>query len=83
MRTLDEGYPMLKAPWGTTGDNTLVYRATFPAGSLNANAINETCLLNGNEAASNSFTYAQITPSVNVAAFDTLQIVWEVTFLGQ
>jgi hypothetical protein len=83
MKALDEGYPLLKAAWGTTGDNTLVYRATFAAGLLNANGINETCLLNGNQPASNCFCYAQVTPTVNVTANDTLQIVWEVAFLGQ
>jgi hypothetical protein len=45
---LDAGYPTLKATWGATGDTTLMYRASFAAGALNANGINEACLLNGN-----------------------------------
>jgi hypothetical protein len=83
MKALDSGYPALKAAWGSTGDTTLVYRATFAAGALNANGINEACLLNGNSASSNCLAYAQITPVVNVTSSDTLQIQWEITILGQ
>ena len=83
MRALDSDFPALKAAWGITGDTTVTYRATFGAGSLNANGINETCLLNGNNVSADCLAYAQITPSVNVTASDTLQIVWEITILGQ
>jgi hypothetical protein len=83
MKALDSGYPALKAAWGSTGDTTLTYRATFDAGALNANGINEACLLTGNGATANCLAYAQITPSVNVTASDTLQILWEITILGQ
>jgi hypothetical protein len=83
MKELDGGYPVLKAEWGAQGDNTLIYRATFEAGRLNANGINEAALLNGNAITSNCLAYAQITPSANVTSTDTLQIVWEITFLGQ
>jgi hypothetical protein len=83
MRALDNGYPVLKAEWGSTGDTTVTYRATFAAGVLNANGINEACLLNGNDINANCLAYAQITPSVNVTASDTLQILWEITILGQ
>jgi hypothetical protein len=83
MRTLDSGYPALKAAWGSTGDTTITYRATFAAGSLNANGINEACLLNGNSDSANCLAYAQITPAVNVTSSDTLQILWEITILGQ
>jgi hypothetical protein len=83
MKTLDSGYPALKAAWGSTGDTTITYRATFAAGALNANGINEACLLNGNATASISLAYAQITPAVNVTSSDTLQIQWEITILGQ
>ena len=83
MRTLDSGYPALKAAWGSSGDTTVTYRATFAAGTLNANGINEACLLNGNAAGSNCLAYAQINPSVNVTSSDTLQILWEITILGQ
>jgi hypothetical protein len=83
MQALDSGYPALKAAWGSTGDTTVTYRATFAAGALNANGINETCLLNGNDGSANCLAYAQITPAVNVTSSDTLQILWEITILGQ
>jgi hypothetical protein len=94
MRALDAGFPALKAAWGSTGDTTVTYRATFAAGALNANGINEACLLNangvneacllnGNGTSANCLAYAQINPSVNVTASDTLQVLWEITILGQ
>jgi hypothetical protein len=83
MKLLDSGYPALKAAWGSAGDTTVIYRATFAAGALNANGINEACLLNGNGTSANCLAYAQITPAVNVTAADTLQILWEITILGQ
>jgi hypothetical protein len=83
MKLLDSGYPALKAAWGSTGDTTITYRATFAAGSLAANGINEACLLNGNSGSANCLAYAQITPAVNVTSSDTLQILWEITILGQ
>ena len=83
MVQIDGGYPMLKAEWGNLGDNTVLYRATFTAGKLNANGINEACLLNGSLDSSACLAYAQITPSVNVTSNDTLQILWEITIVGQ
>ncbi|GHT80268.1 hypothetical protein FACS1894130_11260 [Spirochaetia bacterium] len=83
MVALDASHPVLKAAWGSTGDTTLIYRASFAAGSLNVNGINEACLINGNAANSISLAYAQITPVVNVTSSDTLQIQWEITILGQ
>ena len=83
MKALDAGYPTLNAAWGNTGDTTVTYRTTFSAGSLNANGINEACLLNGNDISANCLAYAQITPSVNVTESDTLQVLWEITILGQ
>ena len=83
MKTLDGGYPSLKAAWGNTGDTTVTYRVTFEAGTLNANGINEACLLNGNGVGANCLAYAQITPAVNVTSSDTLQVLWEITILGQ
>ena len=83
MKALDNNYPALIASWGNTGDTTLTYRATFAAGSLNASGINEACLLNGNGSSANCLAYAQINPSVNVTSSDTLQVLWEITILGQ
>src|SRR5215469_17262607 len=48
MKALDSGFPALLASWGNGGDTTVAYRATFAAGTLSANNINEACLLNGN-----------------------------------
>ena len=83
MRALDSGFPALKAAWGNSGDTTVTYRTTFSAGVLNANGINEACLLNGNGTSANCLAHAQINPSVNVTASDTLQVLWEITILGQ
>jgi hypothetical protein len=83
MKALDGGYPALKAAWGSTGDTTLIYRASFAAGALNANGINEAALLNGNASGSFNLAYAQITPVVNVTTSDTLQVQWEISLLGQ
>jgi hypothetical protein len=83
MRVLDNDYPQKKEAWGNDGDTTVVYRATFPAGALNASGINECCLLNGNTGSAVSLAYAQVTPTVSVTSSDTLQIVWELTILGQ
>jgi hypothetical protein len=80
---LDANYPVLTAAWGNAGDTTLSYRATFAAGVLNMNGINEACLLNGNGGSAHCLAYAQITPSVNVTSSDTLQVLWEITILGQ
>jgi hypothetical protein len=82
-KQLDSGYPELKEAWGSSGDTTITYRATFAAGALNANGINEVDLLNGNGSTANCLAYAQINPSVNVTSSDTLQVLWEITILGQ
>jgi hypothetical protein len=82
-KALDSGFPKLKAAWGNTGDTTVIYQTTFGAGTLNANGINEAALMNGNGASADCLAYAQITPAVNVTSADTLQIVWEITILGQ
>jgi hypothetical protein len=83
MKQLDSGYPALKATWGSSGDTTITYRFSYTAGMLEANGINEACLLNGNSTSANCLAYAQISPSVNVTYVDTLQILWEITILGQ
>jgi hypothetical protein len=83
MEALDVGYPVLTAAWGAVGDTTVRYRATFEAGKLAANGINEVALLNGSGAGASCLAYAQITPAANVTANDTLQIEWEITLLGQ
>ena len=83
MGQIDNGYPVLNAAWGNNGDSTVSYRTTFPAGALNANGINEACLLNGNSSSADCLAYAQLTPTTNVTSSDTLQVLWEITILGQ
>jgi hypothetical protein len=83
MKHLDNGYPQLQASFGNFGDNTVQYRATFEAGSLNDYNINEAALMNGNGTNANCLAYAQIVPAVNVTSADTLQILWEITIMGQ
>jgi len=83
MRALDANYPSILTSWGNQGDTTICYKATFTAGALNANGINEACLLNGNTITANCLAYAQITPVINITSSDTLQIQWEITILGQ
>jgi hypothetical protein len=80
---LDTGYPALKAAWGNPDDKTVVYRATFAAGALSANGINEAALLNGSGNTADCLAYAQLTPEVNLTALDTLEVVWEITIQGQ
>ena len=81
-RTLmDAGYPKTKGAYGVSGDNVVVYRVTYAAGSLNQSGINEAALLNA-AAGGEALAYAQVTPEVNVTVNDTLQIEWEISFLG-
>jgi len=76
---LDATYPKLKGTWGNANDNVTQYRATFEAGDLNATGIDEVALHNTTV---DNLAYAQITPAVDVSSTDTLQVDWEITFLG-
>lgn len=75
---LESGYPQLKGSFGNTDDNVVQYRAVFSAGTLNVSGIDEVSLGNGTD----NLAYAEISPSVNVGTSDTLQVDWEITFLG-
>lgn len=75
---IDTGYPVTKGDWGAADDNIEQYRATFEAGDLNDTGIDEALLGNGTD----TLAYAQITPAVDVGTSDTLQVDWELTFLG-
>jgi hypothetical protein len=79
---MNTGYPKTKAAFGAEGQNVVLYEATFAAGSLNADGINETALLNGNTATAQCLAYAQITPTVDVTSADSLTIDWEITMNG-
>ncbi len=75
---MDATYPKQKGAFAATDDNVVQYRATFEAGDLNDTGIDEALLGNGTD----TLAYAEITPTVNVATSDTLQVDWELTFLG-
>lgn len=81
-KKLDSGFPKIKGTFGGTDGNVVLYRASFVAGDLNANGINEVALMNSNTPSAKCLAYAQITPSVNVTSADSLQIDWQITFNG-
>lgn len=81
-KALASGYPKTQGAFGATGQNVILYRCAFAAGDLSANGINEVALLNGNTTSAKCLAYAQITPSVNVTAADSLQIDWQITVSG-
>ena len=80
---LDATYPKLKGAFGAANDNVTQYRSTFEAGDLNASGIDEAGLGNhATEATGDNLAYGEISPSVDVTTADTLQVDWEITFLG-
>jgi len=80
-QVMDSGYPQAKGSFGNTDDNVVVYRSSWTVGTLEADGVDEAALMN---AASSGvcLAYAQITPELNITANDTLQIEWELSFLG-
>ncbi len=80
---MDATYPKLKGAFGAANDNVTQYRATFEAGDLNDTGIDEAGLGNhATEATGDNLAYGQIAPAVDVSSSDTLQVDWELTFLG-
>lgn len=77
-QAMEVTYPIQKAAWGLANDNVVQYRVIFGAGSLNAAGIDEASLGNGTD----NLAYGQVTPDATVGSSDTLQIDWEITFLG-
>jgi hypothetical protein len=75
---MDATYPQAKGAWAAADDGVEVYRSTFEAGDLNATGIDEALLGNGTD----TLAYAQISPAVDVSTSDTLEVTWELTFLG-
>lgn len=75
---MEATYPKLKGAFGATDDNVTQYRSIFAPGSLNANGIDEVSLGNGTD----NLAYANLSPSVNMTLADTLQVDWELTFVG-
>ncbi len=83
IQDMDATYPKLKGTWGNTDDNVTQYRVTFAAGEGTGIDIDEGCLGNNAVAATgDALAYAEITPKVTVGASDTLQVDWELTYLG-
>jgi len=75
---MDATYPKTAGDWAAISGNVVVYRATFEAGDLNDTGIDEAILTNGTD----TMAYAEISPSVNVTSSDTLEVTWEITYLG-
>jgi hypothetical protein len=76
-KILDSGYPVLERE---RGGIRIRYRATFPAGCLDAEGINEACLLRlGKGSPDRCFAYAGLSPAADVRPGDTLRIQWEIT----
>ena len=75
---MDATYPITKGDWAAANDSVVVYKSTFEAGDLDDTGIDEALLGNGTD----TFAYAQIDPAINVASTDTLEVTWEITFLG-
>jgi len=77
---MEATYPKQKGSFGAANDNVTQYRVIFTAGLLTA-TINEAAIMNASTSG-DSLTYGHITPDAVVAVTDTLQIDWELTFLG-
>jgi hypothetical protein len=77
---MDSTYPKQKGSFGAANDNVTQYRVTFEAGDLNA-TITEASLHNASTSG-DCLAYGAISPSAVVASTDTLQVDWEITFLG-
>lgn len=75
---MDATYPITKGDWAAADDGVIVYVSTFEAGDLNDTGIDEAILMNGTD----TLAYAEITPAVNVTTADTLEVTWEISFLG-
>ncbi len=82
-KVMSTGYPKLKGSFGAANDSVVQYRAEFAAGALKTTGLDEAAIINN--ASSNSadiLAYAEVTPTINVTTDDTLQVDWEITFLG-
>lgn len=80
---MDATYPKQKGAFGAANDNVTQYRVLFEAGDLNQTGIDEAGLGNhATEATGDNLAYGQISPSVDVATSDTLQVDWEITYVG-
>ena len=74
---IDAG-PTTEGDWAAANDAVIVYVATFEAGDVTAVDLDEALLGNGTD----TMAYAEINPKITVAAADTLEVTWKITFLG-
>lgn len=82
-KALSPTYPKVKGAWGEADDNVLQFRVLYTAGELNA-TITEAAITSHptNSSANTLLAYAQITPAAMVTTSDSLEILWEITFIG-
>jgi hypothetical protein len=79
----DATYPKQKGAFGAANDNVTQYRVTFAPGAFGTVTINEALMATGSTSgAGDSLTYGAVSPSASVTALDSLQIQWEITYLG-
>jgi hypothetical protein len=77
---MEATYPKQKGSFGAANDNVVQYRAIWAAGTLEA-TINEASMHNASTSG-DCLSYGQVSPAAAVQLTDTLQIDWELTFLG-
>jgi hypothetical protein len=79
----DATYPKQKGTFGAANDNVTQYRVTFAPGAFGSVTINEAAMASGaTSGAGDCLTYGQVSPAATVTALDSLQIQWEITYLG-
>ena len=81
---MEATYPKLKGTWGNADDNVTQYRCIFTAGLLTGSPVIDEAGLGNNatEASGDNLAYAEISPTATIGASDTLQVDWELTFVG-
>ena len=81
---MEATYPKLKGIFGNADDNVVQYRSFFTAGLITGTpTLNEVGLGNNAvEGSGDNLAYSELIPNVPMAPTDTLQINWELTFLG-
>jgi hypothetical protein len=83
IKPVSTGYPTLKGSWGAANDSVVQYRSEYAAGDLKTTGLDEAGIVNsGTSSTADLLAYAEVTPTINVTTDDTLQVDWEITFLG-
>jgi len=78
---MEATYPKQKGAFGAANDNVTQYRSIFAAGAFGSVTVNEAALLNASTSG-DCLAYASVTPDAVMTAADSLQIDWEITYLG-